>query len=344
MNQIDIQEILAKVRYPGFSRDIVSFGLVREAEIVDGNAHVRIKFGSENDSVRQEILIGVQQELQKAGFAEPVIEIESAPPAEQAGIQQPEGMNTVKHTIAVASGKGGVGKSTVAVNLATALSVQGFKVGILDLDVYGPSLPVTMGIQAVPEVVNGNKLKPVMKYGMELMSLGFMLSDSSPVIWRGAMVSKMVQQFLRDVLWGELDFMILDLPPGTGDVQLTLVQRLALTGAVIVTTPQDLALQDVQRGADMFAKVNTPVLGIIENMSYHVCSECGHVSEIFSTGGGERESERLQVPLLGKVPLNEEIMHSAEQGEPLVISQTDSDAAGIFNEIARKLNDLVGPA
>lgn len=341
MNDIDIKAILENVKYPGFSRDIVSFGLVRDASVEAGNARVLLRFGSENDSVRQEILTGVQEVLRSNGFQEPIIEIETAAPAQGQGMEAPEGIASVKHTIAVASGKGGVGKSTVAANLATALSKQGLKVGILDLDVYGPSLPVTMGVQAVPEVVGGNKLKPIVKYDMELMSLGFMLSDSSPVIWRGAMVSKMVQQFLRDVLWGELDYMILDLPPGTGDVQLTLVQRLALTGAVIVTTPQDLALQDVQRGADMFAKVNTPVLGIVENMSYHVCSECGHRSQIFSTGGGERESQRLEVPLLGKIPLNENIMRSAEAGEPLLVSQPESEAAGIFVDVARQLTELV---
>lgn len=341
MDSVDIKEVLGNVKYPGFSRDIVSFGLVREAELQDGNARVLIRFGSENDAVRQEILQGIHQALTDLGFAEPIIEVESAAPAQSAGIQEPEVLSTVKHTIAVASGKGGVGKSTVAANLATALSKQGFKVGILDLDVYGPSLPVTMGVHQVPEVIDGNKLKPVMKYDMELMSLGFMLSDSSPVIWRGAMVSKMVQQFLRDVIWGELDYMILDLPPGTGDVQLTLVQRLALTGAVIVTTPQDLALQDVQRGADMFAKVNTPVLGIVENMSYHVCENCGHKSEIFSSGGGDRESQRLEVPLLGKIPLNEEIMRSAEKGEPLLVSLPDSEAAGIFKDVAKKIDEFV---
>jgi ATP-binding protein involved in chromosome partitioning len=173
------------------------------------------------------------------------------------------------------------------------------------------------------------------------MSLGFLLTDSSPVIWRGAMVSKMVSQFLFDVNWGDLDYLILDLPPGTGDVQLTLVQQVALTGAVIVTTPQDLALKDVERGANMFEKVNTPVLGIIENMSYHVCTNCGHVSQIFSTGGGDKESTRLNVPLLAKIPLNEEIMKAGENGEPLVIHLPESEAAQMFRDVADKLHELV---
>ncbi|MCF6238265.1 MAG: Mrp/NBP35 family ATP-binding protein, partial [Candidatus Marinimicrobia bacterium] len=211
----------------------------------------------------------------------------------------------------------------------------------LDLDVFGPSLPITLGIHEVPKVLEGNKLQPLKKYDISLMSLGFLLTDSSPVIWRGAMVAKMVSQFLFDVDWGDLDYLILDLPPGTGDVQLTLVQQVALTGAVIVTTPQDLALQDVERGANMFEKVNTPVLGIIENMSYHICEKCGHTSQIFSAGGGEKESKRLKVPLLAKIPLNEDIMQAGEQGEPLVIHLPESEAAGIFRELAGKIHELV---
>jgi len=340
MSDIDIKQILSGVKYPGFSRDIVSFGLVRTAEVKDDVGHLVLKFGNEKEDVRQAILKEIRATLLNAGLKDVMFQIESGQAGKGFNPETVE-LPSVRHTLAVASGKGGVGKSTVSANLAAALSSQGQRVGILDLDVYGPSLPVTMGIHEVPRVTDENKLVPVKKFNMELMSLGFMLSDSSPVIWRGAMVSKMVQQFLRDVAWGELDYMIIDLPPGTGDVQLTLVQRLALTGAVIVTTPQDLALQDVQRGADMFGKVNTPVLGIIENMSYHVCSNCGHRSAIFSSGGGERESSRLNVPLLGKLPLNEEIMASAEAGHPLVLSNPEAEASKTFLDITAQLQKLI---
>ncbi len=341
MNENDIKTIMEQVKYPGFNRDIVSFGMVRSITLEKDMARITLKFANEKDEVRQQIMVAVREALQAAGIQRTEIEIEEAPAQPSGFSGESEALPSVKHTLAVASGKGGVGKSTVAANLAAALSSLGHRVGILDLDVYGPSLPVTMGIHETPRVENGNRLVPLKKHGMELMSLGFMLTDASPVIWRGAMVAKMVQQFLRDVAWSELDYMILDLPPGTGDVQLTLVQRLALTGAIIVTTPQDLALKDVQRGAEMFGKVNTPVLGIVENMSYHVCEDCGHVSQIFSSGGGEKESQRLGVPLLGKLPLNETIMKSAEAGEPIVLGKPDNEASQVFLEIGRKLVDLV---
>ena len=344
MSQTKLKALLQQVKYPGFSKDVVTFGLIQNVNITDAGVELGVKFSTEKENVRQEILSNIEQVLREGGYEKVSIEIIQAPAQPAAGSQDstaPPGIPGVKHTIAIASGKGGVGKSTVAANLAAALRKQGHTVGILDLDVFGPSLPITMGIHEVPKVLEGNKLQPVKQYDMSLMSLGFLLTDSSPVIWRGAMVTKMVSQFLFDVDWGALDYLILDLPPGTGDVQLTLVQQIALTGAVIVTTPQDLALKDVERGANMFEKVNTPVLGIIENMSYHVCEKCGHISQIFSTGGGDKESKRLDVPLLAKIPLNEEIMQAGEQGKPLVIHLPESEAAGIFRDIASQIHELV---
>jgi len=344
MSDDKLKALLQQVKYPGFSKDIVAFGLIQNVEVSDNSVQLGIKFSSEKEAVRKEILENLEKVLRDGGYDKISIEViqASAQPAQTAPESSaPPGIPGVKHTIAVASGKGGVGKSTVAANLAAALRKQGHSVGILDLDVFGPSLPITMGIHEVPKVLEGNKLQPVRQYDMDLMSLGFLLTDSSPVIWRGAMVTKMVSQFLFDVNWGDLDYLILDLPPGTGDVQLTLVQQVALTGAVIVTTPQDLALKDVERGANMFEKVNTPVLGIIENMSYHICTNCGHKSQIFSTGGGEKESKRLDVPLLAKIPLNEEIMEAGEQGKPLVIHLPESEGAKIFREIADKVHELV---
>jgi ATP-binding protein involved in chromosome partitioning len=342
MNQEELKSLLQQVKYPGFSKDVVSFGLIQNVSELNGAIELGVKFSTEKEETRQQILADIESVLRNGGFEKINIEIIQAPVQQSSKPENaaPPSIPGVKYTIAVASGKGGVGKSTVAANLATALSKQGQTVGILDLDVYGPSLPITMGVQETPKVLEGNKLLPISKYDMLLMSLGFLLNDNSPVIWRGAMVTKMVSQFLFDVNWGELDYLILDLPPGTGDVQLTLVQQIALTGAVIVTTPQDLALKDVERGANMFSKVNTPVLGIVENMSYHICSNCGHKSQIFSTGGGDKESKRLDVPLLARIPLNEKIMQAGEAGEPLVLFQPDSEAAGIFRDLAQEVITL----
>ncbi|HCW75433.1 MAG TPA: chromosome partitioning protein [Candidatus Marinimicrobia bacterium] len=346
MNKEQVLKLLEDVKYPGFSRNIVSFGMIRNLFIDDNSAKVELNITSADDTIKSQIMQNVESKLRDAGFQTVSVlitgeELTGQPAAASSQMAEQGLLPSVKYTIAVASGKGGVGKSTVAANLAAALMTQGYHVGLLDLDVYGPSLPMTMGVSEVPKVLPGNKLLPIKKYGMELMSFGFILGDDSPVIWRGPMVAKLVTQFLNDVQWGDLDFLIMDLPPGTGDVQLTLVQKLALTGAIIVTTPQDLALLDVQRGANMFSKVNTPVLGIIENMSYYVCVNCGHHAEIFSKGGGERESQRMNVPLLGRIPLNEMVMQAGEDGEPLAIHHGDSEIAQEFGRIADQITQMV---
>lgn len=346
MNKEQVLKLLEDVKYPGFSRNIVSFGMIRNLFIDDNSAKVELNITSADDTIKSQIKQNVESKLRDAGFQTVSVlitgeELTGQPAAASSQMAEQGLLPSVKYTIAVASGKGGVGKSTVAANLAAALMTQGYHVGLLDLDVYGPSLPMTMGVSEVPKVLPGNKLLPIKKYGMELMSFGFILGDDSPVIWRGPMVAKLVTQFLNDVQWGDLDFLIMDLPPGTGDVQLTLVQKLALTGAIIVTTPQDLALLDVQRGANMFSKVNTPVLGIIENMSYYVCVNCGHHAEIFSKGGGERESQRMNVPLLGRIPLNEMVMQAGEDGEPLAIHHGDSEIAQEFGRIADQITQMV---
>jgi ATP-binding protein involved in chromosome partitioning len=342
MSKDKILEILKQIKYPGYSRDIVSFGVIKDVEISDEGVTIMLKLASNDDDIKSRVQKEILEVLKNEGLNDVRFALEQTTQASGTGtIGSSQKLANIKHTIAVASGKGGVGKSTVAANLAAALSKEGFKVGLLDLDVFGPSLPITMGISEVPKILEGNRLLPLKKYGIELMSLGFILGNDSPVIWRGAMVSKMVSQFIYDVAWGPLDYLIMDLPPGTGDVQLTLTQQLELSGAVIVTTPQDLALIDVQRGANMFSKVNTPILGIIENMSYHLCTECGHKSEIFSRGGGEKESIRLEIPLFGRVPLNEKVMESAEKGEPIVLSFPDSVEAKVFVEIAKSIVSAV---
>ena len=242
----------------------------------------------------------------------------------------------VKNTIAVASGKGGVGKSTVAVNLAVGLAREGASVGLVDADVYGPSIPLMMGITGRPQV-RGTRLIPIEQWGVKVMSIGFLVDPMQAVIWRGPMASGAVKQFMSDVEWGALDYLVFDLPPGTGDIQLTLVQTIPLTGALVVTTPQDISLADARKGYAMFERVNVPVLGIVENMSYHLCSHCGHRENIFDTGGGRKAAEELGVPFLGEIPLITAIRESGDTGRPVALQAEGSPQALAFRSIARNL-------
>lgn len=267
-----------------------------------------------------------EQESQKAtGQAE-------APPGHQEGHQLPG----VKHIIAVSSGKGGVGKSTVTVNLSVALRQLGFAVGLMDADIYGPNIPMMMGI-TVPPVKEGERINPADGQGVKVMSMGFFVPEETPVVWRGPMVHGAIQQFFRDVNWGELDFLLIDLPPGTGDVPLTLSQLVPLTGAITVTTPQEVALADVRKGMMMFKKVNVPLLGVIENMSYFVCGHCGERSEIFSFGGGERAAEKFSVPFLGRIPIDQAIREAGDSGKPIVTDNPSSPQSQAFMQIAKTL-------
>lgn len=242
----------------------------------------------------------------------------------------------VKHVIAVSSGKGGVGKSTVSVNLAVALALSGAKVGLLDADIYGPNIPMMMGVEKTPEQQDG-KITPAESHGVKLISMGFFVPEDTAVVWRGPMVHTAIQQLFRDVLWGELDYLLIDLPPGTGDAQLTLTQLVPLAGAITVTTPQEVALHDVRKGMMMFQKVNVPLLGIIENMSFFVCGHCGERTEIFSHGGGERAAEKLGIPFLGRVPIDPAIRAGGDSGNPIVVAKPDSPQAKAFREIADKM-------
>jgi len=246
------------------------------------------------------------------------------------------GVPGVKHIIAVASGKGGVGKSTTSVNMALAFQANGLKVGILDADIYGPSMPRLLGITGRPQPVQGNILKPMEGYGLKVMSMGFLVEEDTPMIWRGPMVMSAITQMLKEVAWGELDLLVVDMPPGTGDAQLTMAQQVPLAGAVIISTPQDLALIDARKGLNMFRKVDVPVLGIVENMSYFQCPSCGERSDIFGHGGARIEAEKLGVPFLGEVPLHMDIREKSDSGQPVVISQPDSAHAGVYREIAKK--------
>ena len=344
INAEKIKNILKEVNYPGFSRDIVSFGMIQDISVQDNHVEINLKINSDNEKSLHQLQEEMQTALKAHGVTEAIIHFqkpENKPV--QSGVdksplnQQP--IPGVKNVLAIASGKGGVGKSTVAINIAASLSKTN-QVGLLDLDIYGPSLPMMVGLDKQPVMTSEKKLIPLEKFNMRFMSFGFLNADNAPAIWRGPMVSRMTQQFFDDVVWGELDFLILDLPPGTGDIQLTLVQKLALTGAVIVTTPQKLALLDVKKGADMFGKVNTPVLGVIENMTHYLCPHCNETSEIFPGTGGEEESKRLGVPLLGKIYLTPEIAQSTDSGTPFVLKYEDSAITHEFFKIASKLQEI----
>jgi ATP-binding protein involved in chromosome partitioning len=245
-------------------------------------------------------------------------------------------IDNVKNIIAVASGKGGVGKSTTAVNLALALSAEGARVGILDADIYGPSQPRMLGIHGKPESKDGNSLEPMNSYHLQAMSIGFLIDEETPMIWRGPMVTQALEQLLNDTNWADLDYLVIDLPPGTGDTQLTLAQKVPVSGAIIVTTPQDIALLDARKGLKMFQKVEVPVLGIVENMSIHICSKCGHEEHIFGSGGGQSMSDQYGIDLLGSLPLDIHIREETDSGKPTVVAQPESRATQIYREIARK--------
>jgi ATP-binding protein involved in chromosome partitioning len=258
----------------------------------------------------------------------------TAPGAARDARHRPGGVPGVKNIIAVASGKGGVGKSTTAVNFALALKDQGLKVGVLDADIYGPSMPRLLGIHGQPQQLAGNKLDPMRAYGLKVMSMGFLVDEETPMIWRGPMVMSALTQMLKDVAWGELDVLVVDMPPGTGDAQLTMAQQVPLAGAVIVSTPQDLALIDARKGLNMFKKVNVPVLGIVENMSTFLCPHCGERSDIFGHGGAKAEAERLGVPFLGEVPLTMAVRETSDAGKPVVATDPDSPVAAAYRQIA----------
>ncbi|MBL4638463.1 MAG: iron-sulfur cluster carrier protein ApbC [Proteobacteria bacterium] len=246
-------------------------------------------------------------------------------------------LENIKNIIAVASGKGGVGKSTTAVNLALALAADGAKVGILDADIYGPSQPRMLGTNQRPESADGKSIEPVESFGIQCMSMGFLIEEEEPMIWRGPMVTQALQQMLGDTNWKELDYLVIDLPPGTGDIQLTLSQKVPVSGAVIITTPQDISLLDARKALKMFEKVNVPVLGIIENMSTHICSQCGHEEHIFGAGGGDRMAQQYNVDMLGNIPLDIKIREGADSGHPTVVSDPDSDIALSYRTIARRI-------
>ena len=336
ISEADVREALKKVKFPGLTRDIVSFGFVRGVRVEGDAVAVEIAMTTANPQAGEaverearailEALPGVREVKLDCAVQGPQNAPAAAPPRRS--------LPGVRYKVAVASGKGGVGKSTVAANLALALQRGGATVGLLDADIYGPSQQMMMGCADKPRVNAAEKILPVAGNGVAVMSLGFLMDPDQPVIWRGPMVMKALQQFIEDVEWGTLDYLVVDLPPGTGDAQLTITQEVPLDGAVIVTTPQDVALIDARKGLAMFQKVNVPVLGMIENMSSFVCPHCGERSEIFKHGGGRRTAEQLGVPFLGDIPIDPAIVLGGDAGTPIVASHPDSAAAKAFLEVA----------
>ncbi|MBO9351244.1 MAG: iron-sulfur cluster carrier protein ApbC [Thermomicrobium sp.] len=331
-----VLEALRPVQDPELHRSLVDLGMIKEVTIEGASVRVQVELTTPACPLRERI----REDVERAVRALPgvqTVEVGFSSRVRPAGTGLPDRQPIpgVKNTIAVASGKGGVGKSTVAVNLAVALAQEGATVGLLDADVYGPSIPLMLGAEEQPGLVD-NKIIPGRAYGIAVMSVGYILDPEKALIWRGPLVSQLIRQFLSDVQWGDLDYLVIDLPPGTGDVQLTLVQTIPLSGAIIVTTPQDVALADAIKGLQMFREVKTPVLGIVENMSYFVCPHCGHVAEIFGSGGGERVANKYGVPLLGQIPIDPAVREGGDRGVPVVVGQPGSSTAQAFREAARQ--------
>ena len=361
MDKNQILEQLKTINYPGFNRDIVSFGMVKDIVIDKNISTIILAISSKNDEKKNQLIEQISNIVQSDQF-DIKVKVLDQPSRKTVDTSNKDANveGNIKNIIAVASGKGGVGKSTIALNIASALSELGYKTGLLDLDIYGPSLPITMGVNENPQVIDGTKIVPIEKNNIKLMSFGFISGNQAPVVWRGPLVAKMTEQFFKDVSWGDLDYLILDLPPGTGDVQLTLSQKIPLDGAIIVTTPNDIALTDVRKGADMFKKVKTRLLGVVENMSFMringqipglnnqeitINGKAVQVENesfsfdfhLFKKGGGLEESSRLDIPLIAEIPYSEELMLSIDEGKPLVRSNSKHAISKIFIKIAKSL-------
>ena len=343
ISEEQVRNALKAVKYPGFTRDIVSFGLVKSVNIHNGEVKVQLALATNDPNVPATIKNDAEKALRAiegVRSAKVLIDIQAPPGGAGAGMGTTR-IPGIRHVIAVASGKGGVGKSTIAANLAVALQQTGARVGLCDCDIYGPSISLMFGTRERPTATEENKIIPIEQYGLRLMSMGFLLDDTSPAILRGPMVTRYTQQFLRQVEWGELDYLILDLPPGTGDIQLTIVQTVALSGAIIVTTPQEVALIDARKAATMFDKVNVPVLGLVENMSYFVSPSDAKRYDIFGSGGGEREAKRLRVPLLGQIPIDIATREAGDRGMPIVGEDRQSLATAEFKKVAESLRKIL---
>jgi ATP-binding protein involved in chromosome partitioning len=336
LTEADVQARLATVVDPNTGRDFVASKAVKKVALQGSDVVVDLQVGyparSQHGELRR-LAADALAALPGVGRVTVNVSQKITAHAVQRGVKLVPG---VKNIIAVASGKGGVGKSTTAVNLALALAAEGAQVGILDADIYGPSQPTMLGIAGRPESTDGKTIEPMEAYGLQAMSIGFLIDVDTPMVWRGPMVTQALEQLLKDTRWRDLDYLVVDMPPGTGDIQLTLSQKVPVTGALIVTTPQDIALIDARKGLKMFEKVGVPIVGIVENMSIHVCSNCGHAEHIFGTGGAERMCADYGVPFLGSLPLDIRIREQADAGRPTVVADPDGPVARIYREIARK--------
>ncbi len=331
LDQQSIREKLAGIMDPHTGSDLIESNEIRDIRLEDDEIRIEVSLGYPARSWEQQ-LIGMVQEVIPGAKVE--VKSNTVSHEVQEGIKPLKG---VKNIIAVASGKGGVGKSTLSVNLALALSSEGARVGVLDADIYGPSQPRMLGVSGQPTSKDGKSLEPMKSYHVQAMSIGFLVDEESPMIWRGPMVTQALEQLLNDTNWDDLDYLIIDMPPGTGDTQLTLAQKVPVSGSVIVTTPQDIALLDARKAYKMFEKVDIPVLGVVENMSTHICSECGHEEHIFGSGGGEDMARQYGTDLLGSVPLARSIRENADGGCPSVVADPDSPITDVYKEIARNV-------
>jgi ATP-binding protein involved in chromosome partitioning len=337
LSELQIQTALKEIVDPNTGKDFISTKSAKNIRIDGNSVALEIVLGYPAKTVIADIQKLVQDKLKslpEVGSVFVNVSSKIATHSAQRGVQLIPG---VKNIIAVASGKGGVGKSTTAVNLALALAAEGASVGMLDADIYGPSQPQMLGISGRPESVDGKSMEPMERYGIKAMSIGFLIDQDTPMVWRGPMVTGALEQLLRETNWRELDYLVIDLPPGTGDIQLTLSQKVPVTGAVIITTPQDIALLDARKGLKMFEKVGIPIVGIVENMSTHICSQCGHEEHIFGAGGGEQMCKDYNVELLGSLPLDIKIREQADGGMPTVVAEPDSKIAATYKEIARRI-------
>jgi ATP-binding protein involved in chromosome partitioning len=335
LNESRVQEALRALVDPNTGKDFLTTRAARNIKVSGNDVSLEIELGYPGKSQHEPIRRQVLQALKQAGAASASVSVSSKVVAHavQRGVKLIPG---IKNIIAVASGKGGVGKSTTAVNLALALAAEGAAVGVLDADIYGPSQPTMLGIAGRPESKDGKSLEPMQGHGLQAISIGFLIDVDTPMVWRGPMVTQALEQLLKETRWRDLDYLVVDLPPGTGDIQLTLAQKVPVTGAVIVTTPQDIALIDARKGLKMFEKVGIPILGVVENMSFHVCPKCGHESHIFGSGGAERMARDYGTELLGQLPLAESIRSQADSGKPTVVSEPDGPLAEIYRRIARR--------
>ena len=336
LSKEQVEDALKDVQDPGSGQDLVAARAL-ENVTVDGDAvQVAIRLGYPAKGIRDALAQAVEARLaQLDGGARIEVEVdwEILAHSVQKNLKP---LENIKNVLAVASGKGGVGKSTTAINLALALSEEGASVGVLDADIYGPSQPRMLGISGQPESQDGKSLEPMTSHGLQAMSIGFLIDEETPMIWRGPMVTQALEQLLGDTRWRGLDYLVVDLPPGTGDVQLTLAQKIPVSGAIIVTTPQDIALLDARKGLKMFRKVEVPVLGVVENMSLHICSQCGHEEPIFGEGGGESLARESDVELLGQLPLDRRIREETDSGKPTVVADPDGRISQIYRDIARR--------